>query len=122
MEKLYLYLAKRNRSDAKIIGHMFTNLHISASRLSGLEYLSALDLPIKERAELERVIHEHRIEWEPWIESAKDYHELRESMHRAGIAAPPSPNSSLINFPMKEISRVAELKLSKNKIMTRRMS
>lgn len=122
MEKVYLYLIRRNKSDAKIIGTLFCNRSIPASRVTGLEHITVLDLPTQERADLERVIHAHRIEWEPWIESAVDYHSLMKSLHRAGISAPPSPNAPLVNFSIREIPRIAEIKLNKNKTMIRRMN
>lgn len=119
MENVYLYLTRRNKSDAKIIGTLFGNRSIPASRLKDL---NALGLPAQERADLEKVIHAHRIEWEPWIESAVDYHALRKSLHNAGVSAPPSPNVPLINFSMRGVPRVAEIKLNKNKTMLRRIA
>jgi len=117
MEKVYLYLRKRNKSDAKIIGTLLCSRSIPASRLTSI---TDLGLPSQERADLEKVIYNHRIEWEPWIETSPDYHVLRESLHKAGVSAPPSPNAPLINFKPLEVSKVAEIKLNKNKTMIRK--
>jgi hypothetical protein len=71
--------------------------------------------------DLAKVVQDHRMEWEPWIETAANYHILRGNMLKRGINAPPSANSPLINFT-SEISKATEVKLNKNKTMTRRMS
>jgi len=118
MEKIYLYLVKRNKTDAKIIGTLVSPNHIQTSRLTNLDDLG---LTAQERIDLTKAVQDHRMEWEPWIETAGNYHILRESMLKRGIHAPPSANSPLINFT-SEVPKVVAVKLNKNKTMIRRMS
>ena len=119
MGKIYLYLLKRNKGDVKIIGSLVSQHVLHASRLTDLDVLG---LSVQERLDLKKVIEFHRIDWEPWIESAESYHELREKLNTRGISAPPSPNAPLINLSISEISKATSVKLNKNKIMTRRMN
>lgn len=118
MEKIYLYLVKRNKTDAKVIGTLISAHHIQMGRLTTLDDLG---LVAQERLDLAKVVQDHRMEWEPWIETAGNYHQLRESMLKRGIHAPPSANSPLINFT-SEVNKTVAIKLNKNKIMIRRMS
>lgn len=117
MEKIYLYLVKRNKTDAKVIGTLLSPHHIQTGRLN----MDDLGLVAQERMDLTKVIQDHRMEWEPWIETAGNYHVLRESMLKRGIHAPPSANSPLINFT-SELPKVVAVKINKNKTMIRRMS
>lgn len=119
MGKVYLYLIKRNKGDAKVIGSVISTHQFQASRLSDL---GVLGMSSQERTDLEKVIESHRMEWEPWLESADDYLQLRDKLHKRGVNAPPSTNTPLINFSASELSKVVAVKLNKNKTMIRRMS
>jgi len=118
MEKIYLYLVKRNKTDAKVIGTLVSPHYIQTGRLANLDELG---LNAQERMDLIKVVQDHRMEWEPWVETAANYQILRENMLKRGIHAPPSANSPLINFA-GEITKSVAVKLNKNKTMTRRMN
>jgi hypothetical protein len=118
MEKVYLCLIKRNKSDVKIVGTIVSSYHLQTSRLADVDILG---LPAQERMDLKKIIEDHRMEWEPWIETALDYHQLMTNLHKRGINAPPSANAPLINFTT-QVSKTVALKINKNRIMIRRMS
>lgn len=117
MEKVYLYLVKRNKSDAKIIGNMFSEHTIHPTRLS-VHDLDKMGLNAQERGDVEKLIHDNRLEWEPWIASAADYQALRDKLHKNGVSAPPSPNAPTVDLKAKKIPT----HVKGSKTMTRRMS
>lgn len=118
MGTVYIYLARRNKSDVRIIGTIQSSQHIQASRLT--EW-SNLGLSISDYSELKTILEGYILDWEPWIESAENYQDLKEKLHKRGINAPPS-NTPIFNFKVSEIPRATVVKLTKNKTMTRRMN
>ncbi len=118
MGKLYLYLLRRNKKDVKIIGSISSTILIPATRME----VDMLGLPAQERLKLTQVIQQHQVEWEPWLESAEAYKQLRESLEKRRIVAPSSPNAPLIDFAVQELPKASQIKLTKNRVMTRRMN
>lgn len=114
---VYIYLARRNKSDVRIIGTIQSGQHIQASRLT--EW-SNLGLSMSDRSELKTILEGYIMDWEPWIESAENYKDLKEKLHKRGINAPPS-NTPIFNFETTEITKAAAIKLNKNRTMTRRI-
>jgi hypothetical protein len=111
MGKTYLYLLKRNKKDAKIIGTIKCSGNIHPTRLVDLDLLG---LAASERLGLKKIIEDHKIDWELWIESAENYNDLKISTVLA------SPNAPMLDLDSQEIPKSTLIKLNKNKIMTRR--
>lgn len=84
--KLYLYLARRDKSDVKVL-MTFPGVEYPATRIQNIE---DLNLPNKVERELTRAIYENRMLWEPWIEGGADYDSLRKSLHGRGYRNVPS--------------------------------
>lgn len=80
MERIYLYLGKRDKKGVKVLTVLMGE-HTSPNRITDL---NELQLPNEVHKELEVMIHDNRMEWEPWIESANTYQELRASLKKRG--------------------------------------
>jgi hypothetical protein len=118
MGNVYIYLTRRNKSDVRIIGTILSSQQIHASRLNEIGHLG---LSAGDRDELKMIVSGYLLEWEPWIESAENYQDLKEKLIKRGINAPPS-NTPIFNFKATELPKATAVKLNKNKVMTRRMS
>jgi hypothetical protein len=116
MYKLYLYLLKRDKTFMNIIGTLHSSKQIRAARLMNLEMIN---FSTDDRKKVGNIIHEHRHEWEPWIETADTYKELIHNLTKRGIVSP-SSNSCILDLGEYELSKPAILSL--NKIMIRRSS
>ncbi|NIQ15931.1 MAG: hypothetical protein GTO02_16515 [Candidatus Dadabacteria bacterium] len=119
MGKVYLYLLRRDKKDVKIVGCLSSSARLYPTRLTDLDWLG---LAAHERLELATIAHEHRAEWEVWLESAENYSELKDSLEKRRVMVPSSPNAYLINFAIQEIPKTTQIKLNKNRVMTRRMN
>lgn len=119
MGKTYLYLLRRNKKDTKIIGTIKCNGNIHPSRVLDLDLLG---LAATERLGLKKIIEDHKMDWELWVESAENYNDLRANMEKRKLTIPASPNTPLLDLNSQEIPKSTLVKLNKNKIMTRRMN
>ncbi len=118
MGKVYLYLLRRNRKDSKIIGIMTSESPVLPTRLTDLDLLG---LHVQERMKLKKIIDEHRLDWDVWMESVENYEELRKSLANRHIIAATSANTPLLDMGTA-IPKTTLIKLNKNKIMTRRVA
>jgi hypothetical protein len=119
MGKAYLYLVRRNRKDTKIISVFGCSKHINPSKIDDI---SLLGLPEQKTQELRSVIDNHKMDWELWLESVDNYNLLKQSLLNRGIIAASSPNVPLLAIDFQEVPKSTLVKLSKNRIMTRRMN
>lgn len=94
MQKLYLYLASRSKRGIKLI----TVLKGDSRVTSRLTDLSELKLPQVWQNQINRLILDHKMLYEPWIESAKNYNELRERLQTRGYSEIPSGAIPLLNL------------------------
>ncbi len=81
MPKLFVYLASRKKDGIKVV----TILEGPPSVRSPLTDLTRLNLPQKLSEEVGRKIHEHRMLYEPFVESAGSYNELRDRLVARGF-------------------------------------
>ena len=79
--RLYLYLARRDRTGITMISIFETPREVMAIRL---EAASRLGLPTHESTGLQKMFDENRMNWEPWIETAEDYEALKRSLEGRG--------------------------------------
>lgn len=77
--RLYLYLARRDKGAINVISIFESAGEIEATRLSDS---SQLGLPSEEAIGLQRIFDENQMEWEPWLETAKDYVELKNRLEK----------------------------------------
>lgn len=84
--KLYLYLARRDKSDVKVL-MTFPGPSYPATRIQNIKDLK---LPDEVERELGRTIHENRMLWEPWIEGIDGYDSLRKSLMGRGYRNVPA--------------------------------
>ena len=114
---VYIYLTRRNKREVKIIGTINSSQHIHPSRLT--EW-GNLGLSTSDCCDLKDTLEGHIMEWEPWIESAESYKDLREKLLKRGVDAPAS-NMSILYFEPTQVPKAALVKLNKNRVMTRRI-
>jgi len=119
MGKTYLYLLKRNKKDAKVISTIKCSGNIHPTRLIDLDQLG---LASSERLGLKKIIEDHKIDWELWVESAENYNDLRVNLENRKSIIAASPNTPMLDLDSQEIPKSTLFKLNKNKIMTRRVN
>lgn len=78
---MYLYLARRDKMGARVV----TVLDAPERPPTRLTDLKSLQLPAGMHDSIERIFHENRMYWEPWVESASDYAELRKKLQTRGF-------------------------------------
>lgn len=79
--KLWVYLVRRDGKGVRILT-IVSSHEQSPSRLSDT---SILQLSPYSKAELDRIISEDRMMWEPWIESADSYDLLKSNLKKRGL-------------------------------------
>ena len=79
MEKLYIYLARRDKKGIKTL--LVTNGSCLPTKLTDLK---TLGLSWDAQAELERITHENRMHWELYVESATSYENLKQALLKRG--------------------------------------
>lgn len=85
MNCVYLYLARRDKKGCKII-MILQGLETYPTRLTDV---NSLRLPADLIVELQNIIHDNRMDWEPWVESANSYEELRQKLVNRGYSQIP---------------------------------
>lgn len=83
--RLFLYLARRDGRGIRILTVM-SGREQPPTRLNDIK---TLQLPSQLQAELERIIADDRMMWEPWIESAESYDALRANLKKRGYTNTP---------------------------------
>lgn len=82
---LYLYLARRDGTGVKIVSKM-AGIEQPPVRLKDLR---SLQLPANVHMAIQKIIHDERMLWEPWIESAESFEALRTSLKKRGLSGLP---------------------------------
>lgn len=117
-EKLYLYLAKRDKKNVKVIMTL-QGLKILPSRV---EDINKLRLPSDIIPELQTILENHKMEWELWIEPAVNFGDLRNKLEKRGYhnlphRADPLHSASSFNNP-----HVADTRFLKKTSMIRKFT
>jgi hypothetical protein len=89
--KIYLYLAKRDRQGVKVV-MVLQGKETPPTRLTDA---SLMRLTPEILPELQNILHDHRMEWEPWVESASNYEDLRKKLERRGYSNLPLKSQPL---------------------------
>lgn len=78
--RMYLYLGRRDRKGARVV-MVLDGPETTPVRVTDLK---SIQLPTAVFDSVERIIYDNRMYWEPWIESAESYEELKKSLHKRG--------------------------------------
>ena len=95
MRKLYLYLASRSKRGIKLITTLDGNESVVRTKVNDLR---TFGLPPVWQREIQQIIHENRMLYEPIIESAGSYRELRERLKLRGFSNLPMSSTQMINI------------------------
>ena len=71
---IYLYLSRRDRSSVRILCKL-RGYEINASRIQNVDTTA-----------LNQIIYDNRMLWEPWVESAETYEDLKDSLRLRGYS------------------------------------
>jgi hypothetical protein len=97
MKRVYLYLAKRDKKGIKVLA-VLKGHDCPPGRLADLKKLM---LPPALEQQIEQKIHEDRMLWEPWLESAESFADLKKSLKDRGYKSLPLCSSPIFS-PEKE--------------------
>ena len=95
---LYFYLARRDKKGVRIIAK-FQGTPQMATRISDISSL----VPPNLSGSLNQIIYDSRMLWEPWVESAESYADLRNSLEIRGYTN--IPISSTAEYKMKNMQK-----------------
>lgn len=94
MKRLYLYLASRSKQGIKLI----TVLQGESIVTSRVTDLSNLKLPQIWERRIYQIIYDNRMLYEPWIEAATDFNELRARLAGRGFSDIPMGACPLLHM------------------------
>jgi hypothetical protein len=116
---IYLYLARRDKKGIKILT-AFKGDKIGRTSVSDIKKLG---LPEDLAQSISSTVHENRMLWEVWLESADNFNKLREKLIKKGYSNLPI-KANLIhqpkNFTKPTQTIVANLPLKPLKTMIKR--
>jgi hypothetical protein len=114
--ELYIYLARRDKSSVRILMKVIGN-PVLATRITDI---SLLNLPAEKSSKISQIIYNDRMLWEPWIEAASTFENLRAALKARGYTnIPMSPQPEIIST--NGISSVTTSSLPKQKTMIRKI-
>jgi hypothetical protein len=99
MNRIYIYLAMRSKNGIKVLAIVKGDNH-PAMRLKDVHKLG---LPQEFAEDISRQIYEDRMLWEPWMESASDYTELKTSLRTRGYNGLPMLANPMFNMNLKSV-------------------
>lgn len=116
MSNIFLYLGRRDKSDIKILAKFNGNKQIP-SRLSS--NLREYNFNISENLinELSQTIHDSRLMWEPWIESAETFHDFRIALRKRGYRNIPMIDSPVLDTTKSKIFKISTVGLPQRNVM-----
>ena len=77
--RLYVYLVRRDKKGAQVLTILEgDSMPVRLNDIKQLQLSSVLE------SEIAAIIHENRMMWEPWVESADSYVELRKCLRKRG--------------------------------------
>lgn len=104
---IYLYLARRDRQNVRILSTFSGDSSFPHTRV---ENLKKLNLPKNVESSLSQIIKKDRMLWEPWIEGASKYQSLKKSLEKRGYRNVPNYASNVLF----DLAKIVEKKLEKN--------
>lgn len=116
--KVFIYLTRRDKNGVRFLSQFRGKEAVSPTRI---KELTELNLPPANTQKLNEIIYDSRLEWEPWIESADSFDNIKEKIKKRGYAN--LPISFIPEVGSNNITLTPEIytsSLNKTKIMTRR--
>lgn len=98
MQKLYIYLANRNKNGIKVLSVFLNKNEYAPTKITET---SRLGLQKDLQSNIEKATYENRMYWDLWIESAESYSKLKESLKKRGYY-----NIPLFSSPMFQIEHM----------------
>lgn len=108
----YIYLAKRDKRGIRLITHFKSQTHIP-ERYSSF-FKIPFDLNVLNR--IEQIIYNNRLEWEPWIESANNYDDLKTKLIKRGYSGLPMRAQPEVSSNVVYINRSMNTKIMIQKL------
>lgn len=113
---IYIYLGRRDKSGVRVLARVRGH-EILPTRVNNLEDLR---LPPDWTSQLNELVHENRMLWELWAETAKSYEELKDSLRTRGYTnVPLSGRTELSSFNLST-PIVNQNALPRKRIMVRK--
>src|SRR6516225_6992473 len=91
MAKIYLYLARRDKKGLKLVSVLEGPLTAPVRLMD----VKLLNLPGNMEQEISRIVHENRMYWEPWLESAESFEALKKAVRSRGYRQVPAHGNPL---------------------------
>lgn len=118
LSDVYLYLGKRDKSGIRFLAK-FQGRKQLATRV---ENIAPLILPNGWTEQIEQIVFDARMEWEPWVESADSFDELRAALKIRGFKNVPINSQSEFTPANVQTPQVNMNHLPKKTTMMRRRS
>lgn len=116
LSDLYLYLARLDKTDVRIL----LKLRSPSILPSRYDNLNALGVPEPYLSAIQQVIVDNRLLWEPWVETADSYNELKVSLKNRGYNNLPTSGKPEFIITDVATSSVNPNNLPQKKIMIRK--
>lgn len=113
-----MYLTKRDKTGVRFLSQFKGQEDIPVVRVKDL---NVLNLPDTYTQKLSEIIYDSRMQWEPWIESAESFDEVKKKIKKRGYTNIPisfSPEFGGSNIAL--VPEVYTANLEKSKTMLRR--
>jgi hypothetical protein len=91
LTKTYIYLARRDKKGILLLGTT-ANCNVLPVKITDIKQLG---IPHNLIEEFQRLVYDNRMLYELWIESAKDYQNLKDNLRKRGFS-----NLSLTEHPI----------------------
>lgn len=119
MHNIFLYLGRRDKSDVKILAKL-KGVKQPPNRLT--ENLQSYNLNLSDTwtHQLSETIYDNRMLWEPWLESASSYEELRSKLRQRGYKNIPMIDSPILDITKSQIPVINTSFLPQKKSMVQK--
>jgi hypothetical protein len=105
MKRLYLYLASKSKKGMKLVTVLQTET-ITSSRLTDLK---TLKLPQLWERKIQQIVHDNRMSFDPWVETAADFNELRQRLRVRGYTDLPMGAAPMLAMPAYSLAPKADV-------------
>jgi hypothetical protein len=112
MRRLYLYLASRSKDGIKIITVLQSDQPVN----SDVSDLEELQLPATWQHQIQRIIHDNRMLFQPRVETAMNYEELKKTLKARGFKNMPMgvcPMLHLSGYVKAPVANTSSCKVQK---------
>ena len=82
--RIYLYLARRDKSGIKILAILQGTM-----KTGRVDDIDNLNLPVEIESVIKKCCYDNRMLWEPWIEPADNFSQLKNNLRSRGYSGIP---------------------------------